>query len=72
MSWGYLIMDKKIKGCKKCGKEIEKGKYCKSCEAEHKEIVKDRIKQGGGVIIGIATIAVAIMSNGKFGGNDKV
>ena len=51
--------------CKKCGKEIAEGKFCKACEVERKEKARKGLAIGGSVLGTIASIAIAIISLGK-------
>lgn len=43
--------------CKKCGKEIESGKYCGVCQAEVRERNKKFEKCGMCAFIGVITLA---------------
>lgn len=62
-------MSETIIKCKKCGKEITEGTYCKVCQAKRD---KDMVEKGGAVLAaltifaGVAQIAVKIL----LGGND--
>lgn len=61
-------MNEDRKVCKKCGKQIEDGKYCKICKAERKESRKDVIKKGGRALLTVGVFVIGVV---KSGGNNK-
>lgn len=64
-------MSESIKECKKCGKQISEGKYCKLCKAERKEKRQSVLKKGTGIALGVVAFGVTIVTKGKFDGHDK-
>ena len=60
-------MNDEIIVCKKCGKQLEEGKYCKICNAERKEGREKVLKNGVKIIGGLASLALIVITKGKFG-----
>ena len=56
--------------CKKCGKVMDNGKhtYCPICTTERTEKRGDALKKAGGAVATVGSIAIAVVTRGKFGG----
>ena len=55
--------------CVKCGKELDNGKhrYCPICSTEKSENRKETLKSIGGAGAAVASLALAVVTRGKFG-----
>lgn len=61
---------KTVYKCKKCGKVMDNGKhtYCPICTTERTEKRGDALKKAGGAVATVGSIAIAVVTRGKFGG----
>lgn len=61
--------EKIVYKCKGCGKIMDDGKhrYCPVCNTERAEKRGDAIKKAGGTVAAVGSIAVAVVTRGKFG-----
>ena len=64
-------MSEKIILCKKCNKQIDSGKYCKRCDTVRKENRDKALKTVGGVVAGVGSLAILVITKGKLGGGKK-
>lgn len=62
--------EKAVYECKKCKKVMDNGKhrYCPVCSMERAEKRTEAIKGAGGTVVAGVSIAIGIVSRGKFGG----
>lgn len=65
--------EKTIYECKGCGKVMDNGKhrYCPICSTERAEKRNDALKGVGGAVAAAGSIAIGIITKGKFGGGGK-